>query len=277
MLLREQPVIFYGKKRIMENVISKDGTRIAYLRSGTGPPLVLIHGTDIDHTQWTPLIPKLGQYFTVYAVDRRGRGQSGDTQPYAIEREFEDTAALIDSVGGTVNVLGHSYGAICSLEAALLTTNIRKLALYEPPIYTNVKLSYPADILSRINALLQAGEAEKVLLMLNELAQTPKDELNLIRSLPSWQARVSAAHTMPRELISAKSYVFKPEKFKGLKIPTFLLVGGDSIPFYKAAIETLHKSLPNSQIAVLPKQEHEAMDTAPELFLREVISFFKDA
>ncbi len=263
-----------GETITMESIISKDGTRIAYERSGKGPALVLIHGTDIDHTQWTPLLSKLGQHFTVYAVDRRGRGQSCDAEPYAIAREFEDAAALINSIGDEVNVLGHSYGAICALEAALLTTHIRKLALYEPPIYTTVKLSYPPDILNRINALLEAGEAEKVLLMLNELAQTPKEELNLVRSLPSWQTRISAACTMPREIISAKNYTFNPERFRNLKTPTLLMVGGESTPFYKAAIEALHAALPNNRFVVLPGQGHEAMDTAPELFLKEVISFF---
>jgi pimeloyl-ACP methyl ester carboxylesterase len=259
----------------MEHVISQDGTPIAYACSGVGPPLALIHGTDIDHTQWTALIPTLEQYFRVYAVDRRGRGQSGDAEPYAIEREFDDVAALIDSITGAVNVVGHSYGAICSLEAAMRTSNIDKMALYEPPIYTTVEESYPPDILTTTNSLLKAGKTEQVLLMLYELAQTPAEELNLMRSLPSWQARVSAAHTITREFFGAKNYAFDTERFKDLGTPTLLLVGGRSTPFYKAAIETLHKSLPNSQTAVLSGQGHEAMDTAPELFLREVISFFR--
>jgi pimeloyl-ACP methyl ester carboxylesterase len=258
----------------MEHVISKDGTPIAYERSGTGPPLVLVHGTTTDHTHWTPYIPKLEQYFTVYAVDRRGRGQSGDTEPYAIQREFEDVATLVDSILCTVGLLGHSYGALCSLEAALLTTHIHKLALYEPPIYTKIKQSYPTDTLDRINAHLKAGNLEGALLILYEIAQISIDELNLLRSLPSWQARVLAAHTIPREQISVENYSFDPSRFKNLKTPTLLLLGGESSPFYKAATETLHMSLPHSRIAVLSGQQHAAMVTAPELFLQEIINFF---
>jgi pimeloyl-ACP methyl ester carboxylesterase len=258
----------------MKHGISKDGTRIAYERSGMGPPLVLIHGTGIDHTYWTPLIPRLEKYFTVYAVDRRGHGQSGDPQPYAIQHEFDDVAALVDSIPEPVGLLGHSYGALCSLEAALLTTHIHKLALYEPPVYTTIEISYPPDILDRFNELLEAGDAEGALLMLYEVGQTPTDELNLFMSLPSWQARVLAAHTIPREQISVKDYSFDPGRFRNLKTPILFLLGGESLPFYKAATENLHLALPHSRIAILPEQQHDAVVTAPELFSREVLGFF---
>ena len=118
----------------MEFLIAPDGTRIAYLRTGDGPPLVLVHGTADDHTLWSSLLPTLAERFTVYAVDRRGRGDSGDADGYAVEREFEDVAAVIDSIGEPVNLLGHSYGACLALEAALLTGNIHKSILYDPGI-----------------------------------------------------------------------------------------------------------------------------------------------
>ena len=96
----------------METIRSKDGTRIAYERSGAGPALVLVHGTTADHTRWAPVLPMLERIFTVYAVDRRGRGQSGDAADYSIEREYEDIAAVVSSIPGPVNLLGHSYGAL---------------------------------------------------------------------------------------------------------------------------------------------------------------------
>jgi pimeloyl-ACP methyl ester carboxylesterase len=260
--------------RHLNHVMSRDGTHIAYERSGTGPPLALIHGTGIDHSYWTPVIPQLEQYFTVYAVDRRGRGQSGDTKPYAIQYEFDDVAALVDSIPGSVGLLGHSYGALCSLEGALLTTHIHKLALYEPPVYTTIDVSYPEDIPERFDALLKAGNAEEALLMLYEVGQTSTNELNALRSQSSWQARVLAADTIPREVTSVRNYSFDPARFRSLKPPILFLVGSESLPFYKAATETLHESLPHSRIAVLSQQQHEAVVTAPELFLREVIGFF---
>ena len=108
----------------MEYVTSKDGTQIAYERRGEGPPLVLVHGAAADHTRWKSLLPALENFFTVYAVDRRGRGQSGDVGAYAIEREYEDVVAVVDSLPVPVNLLGHSFGAICSLEASLRTSNM---------------------------------------------------------------------------------------------------------------------------------------------------------
>src|SRR3712207_301123 len=105
-------------------VISADGTPIGYERSGEGPPLVLVHGATSDRRRWAPILPALEKRFTVYAVDRRGRGASGDAQTYAIEREFEDIAAVVDAIGGPVDLIGHSYGALCVLEAATRSTNV---------------------------------------------------------------------------------------------------------------------------------------------------------
>ncbi len=113
-------------------VTSVDGTPIAYWRSGEGPPLVQVHEAPADHGRWAPVLPAFEQRFTVCAVDRRGRGGSGDSEDHAIEREFEDIAAVVDSLGEPANVLGHSYGVLCALEAALLTRNVLKLVLYEP-------------------------------------------------------------------------------------------------------------------------------------------------
>ena len=102
----------------METVTTRDGTPIAYERGGDGPPLVLVHGTTADHSTWEHVLPELQQHFTIYAIDRRGRGESGggDGSAYDIEREFEDVVAVIDSIGVTVGLLEHSYGAICALE-----------------------------------------------------------------------------------------------------------------------------------------------------------------
>src|SRR5690606_41634789 len=109
---------------------------------------------------------------SVYASDLRGRGQSCDTVPYVAEHEFEDVAALVDSIPGTVRVLGHSYGALCSLEATLLTPRIHKLILNEPPMYTTTDISYPEDSLDRYDALLRAGDAERARLMLYEVGRS---------------------------------------------------------------------------------------------------------
>ena len=261
----------------METITSTDGTMIAYQRTGTGPPLVLVHGTTADHTRWAPVLPALEQHFTVYAVDRRGRGGSGDAEPYAIEREFEDIVAVVNSIEEPVFLLGHSYGALCSLEAARRTTHLRKLVLYEPPIPTGIEI-YPTAVVTRIQALLDAGDREgAVTTFLQDVARVPPHEMEILRSAPSWPARVAAAHTILREMRESNEYAFEPARFSAVTIPTLLLLGGDSPTFLKAAIEEVHAALPDSQVVVMPGQQHTAMNTAPELFTREVLQFLAEA
>src|SRR5690242_14877768 len=104
-------------------VTSKDGTPLALWKSGVGPSLVAVHGACADHTAWDSVVPLLADTFTVYAMDRRGRGASGDAPRYALEREFEDVAAAVDALPGPVHLYGHSFGGICAVEAAMRTRN----------------------------------------------------------------------------------------------------------------------------------------------------------
>ncbi len=258
----------------MESVYSLDGTRIAYNRSGMGPPLVLVHGTGGSHVRWSPILPALEPHFTVYAVDRRGRGESGDAHTYAYELEFKDIAAVLDSIGQPAQLLGHSFGAICSLEAALLSPNLGKLILYEPPIPVAGIAIYPEGLVERLQVQLDAGEPEQVLtIFFREVVKMPAHEFDLLRASPAWPARVAAAHTLARELLVAEQYHFEARRFAHLTTPTLLLLGGDSPSFFGAAIHALASALPTSQTVVLPGQQHIAIDTAPELFAREVLGF----
>lgn len=258
----------------MKTIVSKDKTRIAYQRSGAGPPLVLVHGAVADHTRWAPVVPALERHFTVYAMDRRGRGGSSDANEYAIEREFEDVAALVDSIDEPVNLLGHSFGAFCSLEAARLTPNIGRLMLYEPPP-PGVKGALPPDVAARMQTLLDANDREGVVsTFLREVAGITAAELEMLRAAPSWPGRVAAAHTIRREINALEGLPrFDAERFKAIKLPVLLLLGGDSPPLYGDAIAQIHAALPNSQVVVLPGQQHVAMNTAPDLFVREVLAF----
>lgn len=258
----------------MEKILSKDGINIAYQRSGAGAPLVLVHGTGGAYSRWKPILSALERQFTVYAVDRRGRGESGDASGYAIEREFEDVAAVVDAIGAGVNLLGHSYGGICALEAALLTPHLNCLILYEPPLPVPGVPIYPEGVINRLEALLDAGDRAGVLTtFMREVVRMPAHELELFQASPAFPARMAAAHTLPRELRAHEAYRFDPERFTQLTVPTLLLLGGDSPAFFKAAVETLHNALPNSRIGVLPGQQHIAIDTAPDMFVREVVTF----
>lgn len=257
----------------MEQVTSRDGTIIGFWRSGQGAPLLLVHGTTADHTRWSAVSPALEQRFTVYAMDRRGRGASGDSPAYDIRREGEDVAAVVDAIGEPVFVLGHSYGGRCSLEATLLTNWIARLIVYEPPIPGRPPET-PSAVVDQMQDLVTRGDLETALvLFFREIVGMSAPELDAFRRLPMWQARIPLASTIPREFAIDRTRPFNPERFAGLETPVLLMVGGDSPPYFRQAIELLHATLPDNRIAVLPGQRHVAMDTAPELFVREALNF----
>ncbi len=259
---------------LQETVTSKDGTPIAGWRSGEGPPLVLVHGTAADHGRWKPVLPAFEERFTVFAVDRRGRGRSGDSDGYAIEREFEDVAVVVDSLGESVTLLGHSYGALCALEATLLTRNVRKLVLYDPGIELAGEKIYPHEVIERLEALLEAGDRNGVVATtMREVAGLPPEVVERMRSQPVWQARVEAAHTIPQELRAVKAYRFDSQRFRRLEVPTLVLSGGESPAALGKAAQAVDETLPDSRIVVMAGQGHAAMDTGTELFTSEVIRF----
>jgi pimeloyl-ACP methyl ester carboxylesterase len=261
----------------LEMVTSVDGTQIAYERTGSGPPLVLVHGTTADHTRWEPIVPALEEHFTVYVMDRRGRGESSDADEYALGREVEDVVAVVESIEKPVILFGHSFGALCSLEAALRTDNLRRLVLYEPPLPVGDHDPDTESILDEMAALVDDGENEQALTQFfREIAQVPTTELDALRSAPNWPARVDAAHTAIREERARKGYEFDAARFAGLTTPTLLLSGSESAPFLKDATGVLNDSLPNCRIAVLDGQAHAAMNTAPELVIDEVLAFIHE-
>jgi pimeloyl-ACP methyl ester carboxylesterase len=261
-------------------VAARDGTGIAYWRSGDGPPLVLVHGTTADHSRWRPLLAYLEPHVTVYAMDRRGRGASGDGHAYAIEREFEDVAAVVDAAAGAsgsgVDVLGHSFGGVCSFGAAALTPNIRRLALYEGwPSPDAGALALPRELEQRMAALLAEGERERALeAFVREILQMPDREFDAYRAQPTWQARIAAAHTIARE---SRAVALDPEQARRISLPVLLLVGEDSPDSIKAGYETVAAALPDARVVVLKGQRHIAIDLVPDVFAAHVLAFLGHA
>jgi pimeloyl-ACP methyl ester carboxylesterase len=264
----------------MESVLAADGTSIAFQRIGSGPPLVLVHGSLDDHRRWAGLLPALQERFSVVALDRRGRGGSGatDTATYAIESEFADVAAVVDATGTPVYLLGHSYGALCALEAARRTDNVAKLVLYEPPIpIPPGNPICPPGALAALETLLEAGDRDTVALTFaREIARVPEAEISALRDSPAWPAVTALAHTIVYEIRAAEGYVFDPSRFRNLATPTLLLVGSESAPFLQAASAAVAAALPHRRLATLPGQGHLAMDTDPEGFLRQVVAFLSE-
>jgi pimeloyl-ACP methyl ester carboxylesterase len=215
-------------------------------------------------------------HVTTCAMDRRGRGGSGDTEPYALEREFEDVAAVVDAAadeaGEPVDLFGHSHGASCALEAAVLTSSVRRLVLYEPPL--TVWPDHASETLEQLEKLLAEGRREEVVeTFFREIARASDDDLKVLKSLPAWQSRVAAAHTIVREEQVGLEYRFDASRFTALDVPTLLLMGSESPEFLRTSSAAAAEAVANSEIAVLQGQQHVAMDTAPQLLADTVLSF----
>ena len=173
----------------METTRSADGTRIAYVANGSGPPLILVGGAFCDHrarSAGLPLSRALEARMRVISFDRRGRGESGDTPPYAVAREVEDLAALVAAAGGSAAVYGHSSGAVLALEAATAGVPITKLALYEPPlVFADTRTPMPADLVEQLEQLGREGKrSEAAELFLTRAVGVPAPGVERIKASP---------------------------------------------------------------------------------------------
>jgi len=257
----------------METVLSADGTTITFDVTGEGPPLVLLHGTGRDKSYWVPSLPDLASGATVHSVDRRGRGRSGDTNIYAIEREIDDVLAVIAAIDEPVFLLGHSYGAILALEAALRTHTLLGLILYEPPFSVGSD-QVPTHLGDTLDALLASGDRDEVLVtFLREGPRYPPEVIAAQREQPDWPQRLDYAHTLAREVQAVHRYTFSPTGLAAMQVPGLLLLGSESPPFFRQAIEALDTALPESSVVVFQGQHHNAVVTAPALFAGEVRRF----
>ena len=265
----------------MAHVVSRDGTKIAYWTSGDGPPLLIVHGTSGSHERFAPLLPYLEPHASVHAMDRRGRGGSGDTSEYELAREFEDVAAVVDAIAeasdSKVDVYGHSYGGECAFGAALLTSRIRSLVLYEgwPPVLPD-KLKFPDGVERRLDALVASGDREAALeLFWREVVKVSEEDIRAIRAQPTWAARLATVHTITREFRAFFDDTFDPERAARITVPVLLLAGTDTPDELRDDPETVAAALPNARIAYLEGQQHVADVLAPELFAEHVLQFLR--
>jgi pimeloyl-ACP methyl ester carboxylesterase len=258
----------------IRNVVSKNGTAIAVECAGTGPSLMIVHGGMGDRSRWKPLFPSFASHFTVCAMDRRGRGASGDSVDYSLQKGAEDVAAVVRSRPGTVFVLAHSIGGVCALEAALLTDKISKLVLYEPPLRDRNH----AAVATKMENMIRAGESEQALVtFLQEIVMISPSDLARMEAQPAWPHRVADVGKQIREIRALDAYHFDAKRVSGLKIPTLLLTGSQTAsPDLKRAISSLMDCLPNRSLIVFEAQEHNAMDTIPQEFAETVTRFLLD-
>ena len=248
----------------MNRVVSQDGTSIAYEQVGHGPSLVLVDGALCYRASGPnkPLAERLASSFTVYTYDRRGRGDSDERGPYAIEREIEDLEAVISAAGGTAFVYGISSGAALALEAAACLPSIRKLALFEAPyIVDGSRSPIPKDYETTMDRLLANGKrGAAVKHFLGKGVAVPGPVVAMMPLMPGWSKMKAIAHTLPYDVkltISHQQGVpLSTDTWRAVTIPTLIIDGGKSPAWMRNAMRSLADALPNAGYQTLPGQTH---------------------
>lgn len=264
--------------RPTRRIVSADGTSIAVFESGGGPPLVLVHGATADHTTFRVVGPLLARRFGVHAMDRRGRGASGDTAPYAIEREFEDVAAVADDVardhGRPVTVVGHSFGGRCGLGAALRTDAIGAIVCYEGAPSPPAMSYHPNGIEVRLHDMLDRGDpAAALAAFMTEVVGMSDVDLARFRADPVWPVRVAAAHTILRELEAETAPAASLEALGAVHQPVLQLLGGASLPVFHEATWALDARLADSRVVTIDGARHAAHHTHADSVAAAVEAF----
>ena len=269
-------------------VRAPDGAAIAVFETGAGKPLVLVHGATADHTTWRTSGPILAERHAVHVMDRRGRGASTDgprDEPYDIEREFEDLAAVVTAIanenGGDVDVVGHSYGGRIALGAALLTDSIRRLVVYEgaPPDPGGHRYQ-DADgrVLERIESLVAEGDRDAALAtFMREIVGMPEPELAAYRSNPVWPRRAAAVDTTIRELRAETSRAASLDALGQVRQPVLQILGGDSSAAFADATAALDDRLRNGRVVTIAGARHAAHHTHAVEFVAAVEAFLADS
>lgn len=244
----------------MSTILSKDGTVIAFDELGNGEPIILVDGA-LCSRAFGPL-PKLAQllapHFTVFNYDRRGRNESGDTPPYAVEREVEDIEALIAKSGGSASVFGTSSGAALALAAAARGANIKKLALYEPPFVAGRSArTAPPDSEAQLKRLIAAGRrGDAVKFFMVDMVGMPAIFAYIIRVLPIWPKLKAVAHTLPYDAAVLGDFSLPKERAASVAVPT-LVIGGEKSPVeLRSAVSAVAETVPYAKLRMLKGQTH---------------------
>jgi pimeloyl-ACP methyl ester carboxylesterase len=255
----------------METVTSKDGTTIAFDRLGSGPPVVLVCGGSVDRTADAAIAQELASDFTVFNYDRRGRGDSGDTLPYAIDREVEDIETVIGAAGGSAFLWGSSSGAVLALIAAE-SVPVTKLALWEPPFVPEGGPRPPEDQVSQYETMVAEGRrGDAVEYFMTKVIGMPPEVVAGARTQPWWAATEARAHTLAYDARIMGDYSIPKDLAASVKVPTMVIAGGADFPWMRQAAETLAAALPDGQVRILEGQGH---DVDPDVLVPVLREFF---
>jgi pimeloyl-ACP methyl ester carboxylesterase len=266
----------------MQTVTSQDGTKIAFDKVGSGPAVILVNGATAYRAfdpSMAQLAELLGKHFTVYNYDRRGRGDSGDTQPFAREREIEDLQALVEDAGGKAMVFGISSGAVLSLDAAAVTPGITKVVVYEPSlIVDDSRQPVPADYTEHLTTLAAEGKRdEAVAYFLTQAVGIPAEYIGGIKQdQATWSGVTGVAHTIAYDAAFIGTVMQgKPlptDRWVKVTLPVLVADGGASDAWVHHGADALAKVLPHASRQTLEGQTHEV---DPKVLAPVIIAFFK--
>jgi pimeloyl-ACP methyl ester carboxylesterase len=258
----------------MDNrITSRSGATVSYASYGSGPPLVLVHGAFSDHrTNWEFVAPMLREHFAVFAIARRGRGETPATSGHSLHDEVADLVTLIQLIEEPVFLLGHSYGAHCALAAAaVVPERVRRLVLYEPASPDLME----GKTLARLELLGAAGRWDELAFtFFRDALFVPVEELTALRASELWPPIVADARASLEDLRALSRYDFAPDRFASLDMPVLLQVGTESVR-HLYVTDALAAVLPDVRIEALPEQAHEGMTTAPRMYADRVIRFLR--
>jgi pimeloyl-ACP methyl ester carboxylesterase len=258
----------------MSEVTSKDGTRIAYDRSGSGPALILIDGA-LCSRAFGPsprLAPLLAPHFTVYAYDRRGRGQSGDNQPYSPAREVQDIVALIEAAGGSACLLGQSSGGALALEAAASGLGVEKVVAYEPPYIDDTGQRGGAAHADHLKGLLAEGNrGGAVTYFMKDMVGVPAPLVVLMRLMPwVWPKLEAVAHTLPYDAAVMTQFRIPRTRFASIAVPALIMNGAKTDVRLREAALAIAEVVPGAQHRELAGQTH---NVKPRALMPPVVEF----
>lgn len=258
----------------MKKVTSKDGTLIAYDQLGNGPAVILVDGALCSRNfgPMPQLAALLAEHFTVINYDRRGRNESGDTEPYTADREVEDMEALINAAGGSVYVVGVSSGAALSLAAAAGGLNITRMVLYEPPYMVDDGGHHPpADSEDQLKALITADRrGDAVKFFMRDMVGVPSFFVFLMGLMPIFKKLKAVAHTLPYDAAIMGNWEPPVKQIASIKIPVLISSGGKSPVTLRHAVQQIAGILPNSELKTFKGQDH---NISMKIFAPVVIDF----
>jgi pimeloyl-ACP methyl ester carboxylesterase len=256
---------------IPESTCSSDGTPIGFVCLGAGPAILFVHGGLSPGDDWLQVATAMAGQFTCYVMVRRGRGPSGDASDYAIDREYEDIKAVLQVAGPGTHLLGHSYGAICALGAALRAP-IGHLVLYEPPLPVQGPVGGTA--LAAYRAAVASHQLDEALTIgLRDIVHLSAGEISALRPTPLWKQSAALTPTWMRELEAINRLGPSLDRYRHLTAPTLLLLGEATAAHHQVATTALAQTLPDARVVRLQGEGHMAHFTVPDIVAKEVNDF----